>query len=159
LNKSVILGVQNCRLSLLGQQKSLSYFQALSLTAWPLIRDTAFYSVALILLVVFFVDNKIFWWEALILFLWYGAYVLFMKFNVVAEASFLSCFPSLKAKVRRSSLQSLSLPWSFSFRCHIFVVVICLIFVVLFHCFHCCWSLSFRRFRCRYSCYLNPEDV
>jgi Ca2+/Na+ antiporter len=64
-----------------------------------LIRDTAFYSVALLLLVLFFVDDMIYWWEALILFLWYGAYVLFMKFNVVAEAKFLAIFPSLKAKV------------------------------------------------------------
>lgn len=72
--------------------------QALSLTAWPLIRDTAFYSVALLLLVLFFVDDMIYWWEALVLFLWYGAYVLFMKFNVAAEARFLAIFPSLKAK-------------------------------------------------------------
>jgi hypothetical protein len=56
--------------------------------------------VALLLLVLFFVDDKIYWWEALVLFLWYGAYVLFMKFNVVAEAKFLAFFPTLKAKVR-----------------------------------------------------------
>jgi hypothetical protein len=77
------------------------------LTAWPLIRDTAFYSVALLLLVLFFVDDMIYWWEALVLFLWYGAYVLFMKFNVVAEAKFLSIFPSLKGKVRRVSSKPL----------------------------------------------------
>jgi len=56
-----------------------------SLTAWPLIRDVFFYSVSLIVLVAFFLDNKIYWYEALILFLWYGAYVSFMKFNEVAE--------------------------------------------------------------------------
>ena len=87
--------------------KNENYCQALSLTAWPLIRDTAFYSIALLLLVLFFVDDKIYWWEALVLFLWYGAYVLFMKFNVVAEAKFLTIFPSLKAKVR-------VFPWSLS---------------------------------------------
>merc|ERR1712045_980813 len=31
--------------------------EALSLTAWPLIRDVFFYSVSLLLLVVFFSDN------------------------------------------------------------------------------------------------------
>ena len=75
----------------------------MALTAWPLIRDTFFYSVALILLVVFFIDNQILWWEALILFLWYGAYVLFMKVNVAAEEKFLSIFPSLKGKEEEST--------------------------------------------------------
>lgn len=70
----------------------------LALTAWPLIRDTFFYSISLILLVIFFTDNLIKWWEALILFLWYGAYVLFMKFNAPMEATFLKKFPSLKGK-------------------------------------------------------------
>merc|ERR1712223_2187316 len=59
--------------------------EALSLSAWPLIRDVFFYSVSLIVLVIFFNDNKIFWYEALILFLWYFAYVTFMKFNEKTE--------------------------------------------------------------------------
>ena len=66
--------------------------QALSLTAWPLVRDTFFYSVALALLVAFFSDNKVMWWEALILFLWYILYVSFMKFNPAAESKFESVF-------------------------------------------------------------------
>ena len=36
------------------------------------------------------------WWEALILFLWYFAYVIFMKFNAPLEAKFLQVFPNLK---------------------------------------------------------------
>ena len=56
-----------------------------SLTAWPLIRDVFFYSVSLIVLVVFFNDEKIFWYEALALFLWYFCYVIFMKFNEKTE--------------------------------------------------------------------------
>ena len=63
----------------------VNFQEALQLTAWPLIRDVFFYSVSLILLVVFFNDNKIFWYEALILFLWYFAYVTFMKFNEKTE--------------------------------------------------------------------------
>ena len=61
------------------------FFFYFSLTAWPLIRDVFFYSVSLILLVVFFIDNQIFWWEALILFIWYFCYVGFMKWNEPAE--------------------------------------------------------------------------
>ena len=56
-----------------------------SLTAWPLIRDVFFYSISLILLVVFFLGDEIEWWEALILFIWYLAYVGFMKFNEDVE--------------------------------------------------------------------------
>lgn len=59
--------------------------EALSLTAWPLIRDVFFYAISLGLLVGFFMDNLITWYEALILFLWYFAYVGFMKFNEPAE--------------------------------------------------------------------------
>jgi len=70
--------------------------KALELTAWPLIRDTTFYSIALIVLVIFFGDDLITWWEALILFLWYFAYVAFMKFNETLEGKFLEVFPSLK---------------------------------------------------------------
>merc|ERR1711936_158586 len=36
------------------------------------------------------------WWEALILFLWYFCYVIFMKFNVMFESKFLELFPGLK---------------------------------------------------------------
>jgi len=70
--------------------------QALSLTAYPLIRDTAFYSVALAVLVAFFVDEAIHWWEALILFVWYIVYVIYMKFNSFFEGHFYKLFPGLK---------------------------------------------------------------
>ena len=63
-----------------------------SLTAWPLIRDVFFYSISLVVLVVFFDDQFIYWYEALILFLWYGAYVGFMKFNEPVEDSLRSLF-------------------------------------------------------------------
>lgn len=66
--------------------------EALQLTAWPLIRDVFFYSVSLVLLVVFFMDNKIRWYEALILFLWYFAYVGFMKINEPVEDKLRQCF-------------------------------------------------------------------
>merc|ERR1711971_1103773 len=66
--------------------------EALELSAWPLIRDVFFYSISLILLVVFFNDNKIRWFEALILFLWYFAYVIFMKFSEKTEDKLRSLF-------------------------------------------------------------------
>ncbi|XP_059825998.1 sodium/potassium/calcium exchanger 2-like [Hypanus sabinus] len=59
--------------------------EILHLTWWPLFRDVTFYIIDLILLIVFFLDNDIFWWESLILLLGYGCYVTFMKFNVKIE--------------------------------------------------------------------------
>jgi hypothetical protein len=57
----------------------------LHLTWWPLFRDCTFYSIALIALIVFFLDERIEWYEALILFSTYICYVLFMKINAQAE--------------------------------------------------------------------------
>ena len=53
----------------------------LSLTWWPLFRDCTFYSMSLITLIYFFRDNYIYWYEALVLFCFYLAYVSFMKWN------------------------------------------------------------------------------
>ena len=55
--------------------------KALHLTWWPLFRDVSFYSLSLALLIVFFRDEIINWWEALVLFICYILYVIFMKFN------------------------------------------------------------------------------
>lgn len=57
----------------------------LDLTWWPLFRDVTFYSIALLMLVVCFLDNAVYWYEALIMFMMYIAYCLFMKFNASVE--------------------------------------------------------------------------
>ncbi|XP_046404421.1 sodium/potassium/calcium exchanger Nckx30C-like isoform X2 [Ischnura elegans] len=57
----------------------------LSLTWWPLFRDCTFYSVSLLTLILCFRDNHIYWYEALVLFCLYLAYVTFMKFNRPVE--------------------------------------------------------------------------
>ncbi|XP_049269488.1 sodium/potassium/calcium exchanger 2 [Rhipicephalus sanguineus] len=57
----------------------------LQLTWWPLFRDVSFYSVILIILMHFFRDSIIYWWEALVLLLCYASYVTFMKFNEGVE--------------------------------------------------------------------------
>ena len=57
----------------------------LHLTWWPLLRDCTFYSISLITLIAFFIDETIEWWEALILLSIYFAYVIFMKYNMQAE--------------------------------------------------------------------------
>ncbi|KAG5849495.1 hypothetical protein ANANG_G00111070 [Anguilla anguilla] len=60
--------------------------EILNLTWWPLFRDVSFYIVGLILLIVFFLDNKITCWESMGLLLCYSSYVTFMKFNTTMES-------------------------------------------------------------------------
>ncbi|KAM5193393.1 sodium/potassium/calcium exchanger 2 [Mantella aurantiaca] len=60
--------------------------EALNLTWWPLFRDVTFYIVGLIMLISFFLDNIINWWESLLLLSTYLTYVTFMKFNVQVES-------------------------------------------------------------------------
>lgn len=57
----------------------------LSLTWWPLLRDSIFYIIALIVLIVFFSDQKIDWYEALVLLIIYVLYVIFMAYNGKTE--------------------------------------------------------------------------
>ncbi|CAD5205735.1 unnamed protein product [Bursaphelenchus okinawaensis] len=57
----------------------------LYLTWWPLFRDVAFYIVALLAVVLFFLDDQIVWWEALFLFVLYIGYCIFMKYNEYIE--------------------------------------------------------------------------
>lgn len=59
--------------------------EILHLTWWPLFRDVSFYIMDLILLIIFFLDNFIQWWESLTLLSAYMIYVTFMKFNVQVE--------------------------------------------------------------------------
>ncbi|XP_019410956.1 PREDICTED: sodium/potassium/calcium exchanger 2 [Crocodylus porosus] len=59
--------------------------EILNLTWWPLFRDVTFYIIDLLLLITFFLDNSIKWWESLILLSAYFCYVTFMKFNVQVE--------------------------------------------------------------------------
>ncbi|XP_042311610.1 sodium/potassium/calcium exchanger 2 isoform X2 [Sceloporus undulatus] len=59
--------------------------EILHLTWWPLFRDVSFYIMDLILLIIFFLDNFIMWWESLTLLTAYMTYVTFMKFNVQVE--------------------------------------------------------------------------
>ncbi|XP_032378384.1 sodium/potassium/calcium exchanger 1 isoform X2 [Etheostoma spectabile] len=59
--------------------------EMLHLTWWPLFRDVTFYILDLIMLIVFFLDNMILWWESMMLVLAYVSYVSFMKFNSQIE--------------------------------------------------------------------------
>lgn len=55
--------------------------EPLRLRGWPLMRDYLFYAISVVLLAMFFVDNTIKWFEALILLIWYGIYIVFLAMN------------------------------------------------------------------------------
>ncbi|XP_063760630.1 sodium/potassium/calcium exchanger 1 isoform X2 [Eleginops maclovinus] len=74
--------------------------EILHLTWWPLFRDGSFYICGLILLIIFFLDNVIMWWESVMLLACYTFYVIFMKFNVQIEQSFKSLLFKNKNIVR-----------------------------------------------------------
>ena len=59
--------------------------ELLVLTWWPLARDCTFYTFHLVMLYVFFLDQKIALYESCLLLAFYVMYVLFMKFNARVE--------------------------------------------------------------------------
>ncbi|NXB14753.1 NCKX1 protein, partial [Rhagologus leucostigma] len=59
--------------------------EILHLTWWPLFRDISFYIVDLLMLILFFLDSVIDWWESLLLLTAYATYVFTMKQNVFLE--------------------------------------------------------------------------
>ncbi|NWW15648.1 NCKX1 protein, partial [Falcunculus frontatus] len=59
--------------------------EILHLTWWPLFRDISFYIIDLLMLILFFLDSVIDWWESLLLLTAYATYVFTMKQNVFLE--------------------------------------------------------------------------
>ncbi|CAH1783000.1 unnamed protein product [Owenia fusiformis] len=53
---------------------------------YPMARDTIFYAISIVALVIVILDEKIYWYEGLILLLLYALYILLMKFNSRIEA-------------------------------------------------------------------------
>uniref|UniRef100_A0A4W5QDD1 Solute carrier family 24 member 2 n=1 Tax=Hucho hucho TaxID=62062 RepID=A0A4W5QDD1_9TELE len=65
--------------------------EILNLTWWPLFRDVSFYIMDLIMLICFFLDNYITYWESIALLSAYATYVIFMKFNSNVEGFVKGC--------------------------------------------------------------------
>ncbi|OWK55206.1 sodium/potassium/calcium exchanger 4 [Lonchura striata] len=67
--------------------------QVVCLTQWAVFRDSVYYTISVIVLIVFIYDEKIEWWESLVLIIMYSFYILIMKYNVRMQNFF-----SLKSK-------------------------------------------------------------
>ncbi|XP_043916090.1 sodium/potassium/calcium exchanger 3 [Protopterus annectens] len=55
--------------------------QVVLLSWWPLIRDSSYYTLSVVALIVFIHDEKVSWWESLILVSMYFFYIVIMKYN------------------------------------------------------------------------------
>ncbi|XP_016098342.1 sodium/potassium/calcium exchanger 4-like [Sinocyclocheilus grahami] len=62
--------------------------QVVLLTWWPVFRDSFFYILSVVALIVFIYDEKIVWWESLVLVVMYAVYILIMKFNASLQKFF-----------------------------------------------------------------------
>ncbi|KFV53467.1 Sodium/potassium/calcium exchanger 4, partial [Gavia stellata] len=62
-------------------QDRCDVFQVVCLTQWAVYRDSVYYTISVIVLIVFIYDEKIEWWESLILIIMYSFYILIMKYN------------------------------------------------------------------------------
>ncbi|KAG7468255.1 hypothetical protein MATL_G00141030 [Megalops atlanticus] len=79
--------------------------EMLHLTWWPLFRDVSFYTLDLIMLIIFFLDNSIMWWESMLLVTGYASYVFFMKHNVQIEQAFKAQLNKHKSIVKVIALE------------------------------------------------------
>nr|XP_054522208.1 sodium/potassium/calcium exchanger 4 isoform X3 [Pan troglodytes] len=62
--------------------------QVVLLTWWAVCRDSVYYTISVIVLIVFIYDEQIVWWEGLVLIILYVFYILIMKYNVKMQAFF-----------------------------------------------------------------------
>ncbi|XP_040007057.1 sodium/potassium/calcium exchanger 3 isoform X1 [Xiphias gladius] len=55
--------------------------QTVTLTWWSLFRDSTYYILSVLTLIMVIYDARVVWWESLLLMTMYGIYIIIMKFN------------------------------------------------------------------------------
>ncbi|KAG7509297.1 sodium/potassium/calcium exchanger 4 isoform X1 [Solea senegalensis] len=63
--------------------------QVVMLTWWAVFRDSFYYILSIVALIAFIYDEKIVWWESLVLVLMYAGYIIIMKFNSSMQRLFM----------------------------------------------------------------------
>ncbi|XP_038582913.1 sodium/potassium/calcium exchanger 4 isoform X3 [Micropterus salmoides] len=63
--------------------------QVVILTWWAVFRDSFYYTLSVLALIAFIYDEKIVWWESLVLVVMYAGYILVMKFNTSMQRFFM----------------------------------------------------------------------
>ncbi|KAF6089366.1 solute carrier family 24 member 3 [Phyllostomus discolor] len=62
--------------------------QVVALSSWCLLRDSIYYTLSVIALIVFIYDEQVSWWESLVLVLMYLIYIVIMKYNACIHQCF-----------------------------------------------------------------------
>ncbi|XP_075420151.1 sodium/potassium/calcium exchanger 3 isoform X2 [Tenrec ecaudatus] len=62
--------------------------QVVALSSWCLLRDSIYYTMSVIALIMFIYDEKVSWWESLVLVLMYFIYIIIMKYNACIHQCF-----------------------------------------------------------------------
>ncbi|XP_007476704.1 sodium/potassium/calcium exchanger 3 isoform X2 [Monodelphis domestica] len=62
--------------------------QVVALSSWCLLRDSTYYTLSVVALIVFIYDEKVSWWESLVLVLMYIIYIIIMKYNACIHQCF-----------------------------------------------------------------------
>ncbi|KAM6144309.1 sodium/potassium/calcium exchanger 3 [Erethizon dorsatum] len=62
--------------------------QVVALSSWCLLRDSIYYTLSVVALIVFIYDEKVSWWESLVLVVMYLVYIVIMKYNACIHQCF-----------------------------------------------------------------------
>ncbi|XP_066090754.1 sodium/potassium/calcium exchanger 3 isoform X1 [Saccopteryx bilineata] len=62
--------------------------QVVALSSWCLLRDSIYYTLSVVALIVFIYDEQVSWWESLVLVLMYFIYIVIMKYNTCIHHCF-----------------------------------------------------------------------
>nr|XP_056718222.1 sodium/potassium/calcium exchanger 3 [Euleptes europaea] len=62
--------------------------QVVVVSSWCLMRDSVYYTFSVIALILFIYDEKVSWWESLVLVMMYLVYIVIMKFNACLQHVF-----------------------------------------------------------------------
>ncbi|CAK7319556.1 Sodium/potassium/calcium exchanger 3 [Vulpes lagopus] len=62
--------------------------EVVALSSWCLLRDSIYYTLSVVALIVFIYDEQVSWWESLVLVLMYLIYIVIMKYNACIHQCF-----------------------------------------------------------------------
>eukprot|EP00998_Keelungia_sp_KM082_P005555 NODE_186_length_2388_cov_144.026979_g181_i0.p1 GENE.NODE_186_length_2388_cov_144.026979_g181_i0~~NODE_186_length_2388_cov_144.026979_g181_i0.p1 ORF type:complete len:725 (+),score=187.87 NODE_186_length_2388_cov_144.026979_g181_i0:94-2268(+) len=101
-------------------------------TWYPLARDCTYYCLAIIVLVIFVLDQAIFWYEALLLLIGYAGYVTVMKFNEELEIWVTGMLQKSREPRApwRCAIEAVCDHWSFQVLIGLVIVVNCVFLLV-----------------------------
>lgn len=60
-------------------ERFTNFVQPTQLSWWPLLRDSSYYLISIAILIVVMIDSEVFWYEALIMLIFYIGYIMIMK--------------------------------------------------------------------------------